>query len=251
MAEPARKGMRAGDEDGELTAAPPGPGARTIRVLSFVILVVGVLFASGLGLHYWMQQTFSPVHTALSLFLSVNLLICYWEACLFLCRSRVEARTEYWRQRRAATGNAPHVEFFTAKVPWTRVLWPPVWADVWATYAQFDPSFADRRTFGFNVDVANGFATAAPTLLLYAALTLEFLPARITGMIGLMLCWQWVYMTSVYWVSFFVANRQASVTRQELQLYVLGTNAPWVVFPLLGLYVSIRLIVEGSYSVLA
>ena len=227
------------------------PAARTIRVLSFVILVVGLLSASGLGLRYAMQQSFNLVHAGLSVFLSVNLLICYWEACLFLQRSRVETRTVYWRHRRAATGNRPHVEFFTARIPWKRVLQPSVWADVWATYAQFDPSFADRRTFGFNVDIANGFATAVPTLLLYAALTLEFLPARIAGMVGLALCWQWVYMTSVYWVSFFVANRQASVTRQELQLYVLGTNAPWVVFPLLGLYVSVRLIVEGNYSVLA
>ena len=119
---------------------------------------------------------------------------------------------------------------------------PTVWADVWATYSLFDGSFSDRRTYGFNVDVANGFLTPVPTLILYAAYTVDFLPAVLAGILGLMLSWQWAYATSVYWVSFFVAGRQRRVTRGGLYTYVGATNAPWVLFPLLGLYVSVRLI---------
>ena len=222
-----------------------------IRVLTFAALFVCVLIGAGLGTRYYLQQDLGLIHGALSVFFSINVLICYWEACLYLQRTRVERRTEYWRNWRTETGRLPHVEFFSTKVPVSRVFSPSLWADVWATYAQYDPSFSDRRTFGFNVDISNGFFTLLPTLFLYAATTVHFLPAYVTGMIGLALCWQWVYMTSVYWVSFFVVNRQAAISRRDLYLYIWGTNAPWVLFPLLGLYTSIRLIADGNYSVLA
>jgi len=72
----------------------------------------------------------------------------------------------------------------------------------------------------------------------------------VAGILGLMLSWQWTYMTSVYWVSFFVAGRQHHITRGELYTYIGTMNAPWVLFALLGLYVSVRLILDGNYSVL-
>ena len=58
------------------------------------------------------------------------------------------------------------------------------------------------------------------------------------------------YVTSLYWVSFFVAHRQARITRGEMFAYIGVPNAVWVFMPAFGLYVSIRLILEGSYGVL-
>ena len=228
------------------TAARAGP---TIRVLPLAALIVTALTGLGIGVRYSVHAEVGAIHCLLSVFLSLNLLICYWEACLFLHRSYIETRTEYWGQRRLETGRTPALEFFATSVPWTRALSPTLWADVWATYSQYDPSFADRRTFGFNADTANGFFTALPTLLLYAAVTVDFLPALITGMLGLALFWQWTYVTSVYLASFFIAGRHARIGRGEMWGYVLATNAPWVVFPLLGLYVSARLILDGNYGV--
>ena len=227
-------------------AARAGP---TIRVLPLAALSVTALTGVGIGVRYSVHADVGAIHCLLSVFLSLNLLICYWEACLFLRRSYIETRTEYWGQRRLVTGRTPALEFFATSVPWTRALSPTLWADVWATYSQYDASFADRRTFGFNADTANGFATAVPTLLLYAALTVDFLPALLTGMLGLALFWQWTYVTSVYLASFFIAGRHTRISRSEMWGYVLATNAPWVLFPLLGLYVSVRLIVAGNYGV--
>ena len=65
-----------------------------------------------------------------------------------------------------------------------------------------------------------------------------------------MLFWQWAYVTSVYWVSFFVAKRQTRISRREIYTYILAINSFWVLCALLGLYVSIRLIVDANYSVL-
>ncbi|MCY3884570.1 MAG: hypothetical protein OXG24_06580 [Gammaproteobacteria bacterium] len=222
-----------------------------IRVLPLAVLFIAVLTGTGLGTRFYVQQDLSVVYVILAVFFSTNIVICYWEACLFLRRDWIEKRTVYWRDRRIETGRLPHFEFFASKVPMARIFSPSLWADIWATYAQYDPSFADRRTYGFNVDISNGFFTFVPTLLLYATFTVYLFPSYVAGIIGLMLCWQWTYMTSVYWVSFFVANRHTQISRRDLYIYLFGMNAPWVLCPLLGLFVSIRLILDGNYSVLA
>ncbi|MCY3541444.1 MAG: hypothetical protein OXH31_06005 [Gammaproteobacteria bacterium] len=231
----------------EEVEASKGP---KIRVLSFSLLCITVLIVCGFGTRLYLKQELSIIYAILSVFFSINILICWWEACLFWQRTRVENRTSYWHERRVQTGKLPHVEFFATKIPLKQAFSSKTWADVWATYAQYDPSFADRRTYGFNVDIANGFVTLLPTLFLYATFTAPIVPAYVAGIVGLMLCWQWTYMTSVYWISFFVAKRHQSVPKRDLYLYIFGTNAPWLLCPLLGLFVSIRLIVDGNYSIL-
>ncbi len=56
-------------------------------------LVVMLLTLLGIFTRYY----FNVVHGLLSLFFSTNLLICYWEICLFFKRDYIESRTEYWR----------------------------------------------------------------------------------------------------------------------------------------------------------
>lgn len=213
-------------------------------------LIIALLSLPGIGGRYYVHGDFNAVHCLFSLFFSTNLLICYWEACLFVRRDYVEARFGYWRKWHKETGRTPALEFLSTRVPLPRVLSPTVWADVWATYSMIDPSYSDRGTFGFTADIGNGFVTPLPTLILYATYTLGFLPAVVAGTIGAMLFWQWVYVSSLYWVSFFVAQRQGHVTRRELYTYIFALNAVWVLVPAFGLYVSVRLILDGNYGLL-
>ncbi len=222
----------------------------TISAWLFTVLIIAVLTLAGIGARYWVLGNFGIVHALLILFFSINLVICYWEMCLFLRRDLIERRADYWRARQLETGRPAAVEFLTTRVPLRRILSSMVWAEVWATYSQIDGSYADRRTYGFNVDIANGFLTPVPTLILYAAFTFELLPAVIVGIVGTMLFWQLTYATSVYWVSFFVANRQARLSAREMLIYIWALNSPWVLFALLGLWTSIRLTVDGDYGVL-
>ncbi len=215
-----------------------------------VALLIATVSLSGVGARWFSNGDYDLIHSCLILFFTSNLLVCYWEICLFLRRDYVETRVEYWRERRSVTGRTPALEFFAAKIPLTRILSTTLWADVWAAYCQYDESYSDRRTYGFNVDIANGFFTPIPTLLLYAAYTFDFLPAFHAGILGIMLFWQWAYVTSVYWVSFFVVGRQHRISRREMYFYILALNSYWVLSALLGLYVSIRLIMDNNFSVL-
>ena len=226
------------------------PTRLAIPPVVFTGLVIASLTAAGIGVRYGVRGDFDVVHGLLILFFSINLVICHWEICLFVKRDYIEKRAQYWREFQQETGRTPAVEFLTGRVPLRRILSPTTWADVWATYSQFDSSYADRRTYGYNVDIANGFVTPVPTLILFAAFTVDFLPALVAGIIGAMMFWQLTYATSVYWVSFFVAKRQRLIGRKDMYIYIWALNCPWVLFALLGLYVSIRLIVNGDYSVL-
>ena len=233
--------------EGEGPGINAGPG---IPAGLLAGLVVVLLAAAGIVARYRIHGDVNGIHCLFSVFFSLNLLICYWEACLLLRRDYIEKRVVYWRRRQRETGRAPALEFLSTRVPPGRILSPTVWADAWATYSTIDPAYADRRSFGFTADIGNGFVTPIPTLILYAAYTTGFVPAVLAGLLGAMLFWQWVYVTSLYWVSFFVAHRQARITRGEMFAYIGVPNAVWVFIPAFGLYVSIRLILEGNYGVL-
>lgn len=239
------------DRAGPAQTEPDGRRVRlAVPAALFSVLVIAILTVAGIGGRYWLRGDFDVLHALLILFFSINLLICYWEICLFLKRDHVERRAEYWRGRRQETGRTPAIEFLTGKVPLAKSLSPALWADVWATYAQIDGSYADRRTYGYIADIGNGFVTLVPTLVLYAAFTVDFLPALAAGIIGVMLFWQLTYLTALYWVSFFLAKRQTGLSRRDIRIYIWAMNSPWLLFALLGLYVSIRLIADGDYGVL-
>ena len=84
------------------------------------------------------------------------------------------------------------------------------------------------------VDVGNGFVTPLFTLILYAAYTLAFVPPLVAGVIGVMVFWQWTYVTSLYVVSFLVARRQHRVRHRDTWIYIYAVNGTWVLFALLG-----------------
>ena len=215
-----------------------------------VALLVALLALPGIGARYHLQGGFSFIHCLFILFFSLNLLICYWEVCLYFRWDHIRRRAAYWRRRQRETGRSSAVEFLTSRVPLSQALSPTVWADSWAAYSPIDSSYTDRSTLGFTVDIGNGFVTPIPTLLLYAAFSVGFLPPVVAGIVGVALFWQWAYVSSLYWVSFFVAGRHARVPRRELFIYVGAVNAVWVLFGVFGFYVSTRMILDGSYAIL-
>lgn len=221
-----------------------------IPVALFTAATIALLTLAWNAVSYRLYGHLNAGYFLLSLFLMINLLIAYWECCLYWRRDYIERRAIYWSERRAGTGRTPAIEFLTSSIPLRRILSPTVWADIWAVYCQYDESYADRRTYGFNVDIGNGFFTPVASLVLLGAMTFEFLPAVAAGILGVALFWQWFYVSSLYVVAFFVAKRHREIGSAEVWIYVIGPNAVWVLFPLLGLYVAVRLILDGSYGIL-
>ncbi len=213
-------------------------------------LIVATLTLLGAGAYYSEHGSLDWIHALLALFLSTNLLIAGWEMCLFLRQDHVRSRSEYWRDRQEAAGRSAGIEFLTSRVSWRNAFSATFWSDVWASYSLYDDAYLNRDTYGFHVDTGNGFFTPVPSLILYAALTTGFMPAVYTGILGLVLFWQWTYVSSLYLVGFLMTGRQHRVSRREVYAYVFLPNAFWVALPILGLYVSARLIIDGHYGIL-
>lgn len=133
---------------------------------------IALLAALGIGHRAYWHGGVGLTYVVFALFLSTNLVICFWEICLVFRRDYIESRSAYWQQQRLRTGRSPALAFLATKVPLRSAFSPTVWADVWAAYSVYDGSYADRRTYGFNVDVGNGFITAVPTLGLYVSIRL-------------------------------------------------------------------------------
>ena len=238
-------------EDGKVVTAvgeKDEQGPKVVVAVAAAAFVV-VLTLTWNTVSYRLHGGLNPYYFLLSLFLSINLLICYWEMCLYLRHDHVVERARYWRELRASTGRNPAVGFLTATIPLRCVGSPRLWADLWAAYALYDGAYTDRRTFGFNCDIGNGFFTPVPSMILLSALTFGFLPATFAGILGIALCWQWVYVSSLYAVSVWVAGSHEPLPRATRWLHVWGPNAVWIVVPLLGLYISARLILDGTYGI--
>ncbi|MEM8496564.1 MAG: hypothetical protein AAF542_00990 [Pseudomonadota bacterium] len=217
---------------------------------AFAGIEILVLTTLGVATTYMLYGSFDWLHVMLSLFLSLNLLICFWEICLFLRRDYIEKRRDFWAERRTQTKVPVAIEYMSTGITLKNMFSPTFWADMWSTYALYDGSYADRRTYGFNADVGNGFTTLIPSIILHVGITVQFLPARVLGIVGVMMFWQWLYCTCVYWASFFVAGRHTLISKKEMKVYIWGTNGPWAFFSLFGLYASIRLVLDDNYSVL-
>lgn len=215
--------------------------------------VIGAVVVAGTSFHLWLHQhvhgVYNLTQVALACFLVVNVMVNWWEIALLVCQDRIHA--EYAEIRDAYRGREwiRVREVFARPIPLLRVLAFREWTTIWSSYSLFDPGYSDRRSFGYNIDVGNGFTTIVPAILFAFGMTFELMPARIFGILGVILFWQMFYGTAVYFFQFFHNGRHEGHSVRDLLIFVGVTNVTWLVFPLWGLCSSIQLIVDGSYRV--
>ena len=183
---------------------------------------------------------------------------------------------KYGVNRLAAVG-----DFFNLPIKhWSNIVSFKFWSRVWSTYSMYDPSYANQESFGFFVDVGNGWTTIGPSLLwLYHCTTharaasivpsvLSALPPtaasalvtpltalvglspRLVGMVGLVSFYQEFYGTVIYFLQFFFNGRQKGKSVFEVLLFVGLSNGLWFFFPLLGMYVSYHCVTADTWDVM-
>ena len=216
-------------------------------------VAVAAFVVAGTSLHIWLHQRthgiYDPTQIALAFFLVVNLMITWWEISLFVCQDQIQAEYEALREPYRGREMEAVAKFFFRPIPVFRLFALSEWTGVWSTYSLFDPGYSDRRSFGYNIDVGNGYTTLIPATLFAFGMTFHFLPARVLGILGVIIFWQMFYGTSVYFFQFFNNGRHKGHSVRDIVLFVGVSNVLWWVFPLLGLITSIRLILGGSYAI--
>jgi hypothetical protein len=222
-----------------------------LPVAAWSALWLAVWVTGAVLLHRAVRGVVNPFHVVLSVFLAINLLICIWEMCLLLRIDEIEER--YRARSRAGGGAAPGRRgrrFFLSRVPARELGSARLWSRVWSEYAVYDPSYADRRSFGFAIDVGNGFSTWLPSLVFLLGMTFAFLPPAVLGIVGLLVFYQKFYGTLLYFFTYLFNRRYEGQRLANVLAFVGGINGIWLVFPAVGLYVCVRLILENRFDVL-
>ena len=217
-------------------------------------VIVGYLVATtGAAVYYHTQaHAFSGVQAFLAFFCSLNALICFWELALAHRIGVIQKLARELRERtRGSQADRFRVvgRFFLLPCPPSKWFSLTYWSRVWWTYALYDPSYADRTTFGFWIDVSNGHVTLVPSLLCLVGMTFELLDARTFGVINLLAFYQELVGTVIYFCTYFANGRHKGKTPLEVGVFVGCTNGLWFAGPLVGVWASLQCVYAGDYGV--
>ena len=235
----------AADRD-ECDAGDRSRSSVRLPVWCWLSIWLGVSVGGSVAAHYALHGVVNGWQVALAFFLAVNILICVWEISLYYRIGDIER----WHREPRATSGRPSGTVYLARVSFRDLASTQLWARIWSEYALYDPSYADRRSFGFAGDVGNGFVTLVPSLVFFFGMTVSILPPIILGLIGAFIFYQKFYCTCLYFFTFILNRRYEGHRPTALLAVVGGTNGVWIVFPAIGLYVCIRLILENRFDLL-
>jgi hypothetical protein len=185
---------------------------------------------------------------ALAFFLWLNVIIALWEMCLFARIDLIESQHARWAVEYRGRPMDRVKDFFGRRLGARAIVSPSTWAEIWSSYALFDPSYADRRSFGFTIDIGNGISTIVPCLLCLYGWTYDLVPARVLGLVLLIVCYQMWYGTVLYFASFLVNRRWRGLAARDLALFVGLSNGMWLGFPIYGMYVAVQTIYAASLT---
>jgi hypothetical protein len=223
----------------------PARGLR-LPVWSWLTLWMALFFGVPVAVHAGIHGGVNGWHVALTFFLAINLLICIWEISLW---HRIEDIRRWFHAPRGS-GDRPRGNLYTHRVS-LRGFWSTrLWARTWLGYAYWDDGYADPKSFGFAIDVGNGFTTLVPSLLFLVGMTFPIFSPAVLGIIGLLVFYQKFYGTSLYFFQYLYNRRYENRPLSGIVGVVGGTNGLWFVFPALGLIVCVRLILEGRFDVI-
>ncbi len=217
----------------------------------YVVVVAAVVLgtATPVVLHHHTHGVWNAHQIALAFFLWLNTIIAYWEICLFFEIDRIEEQYAGFRTKYRGRELDRVKDFFTSKLTLRQVFAMSTWAEIWSSYAVFDESYADRKSYGYFIDIGNGFSTLVPSLLCLYGMTFHVLPARVLGLIAILLSYQMWYGTLLYFTSFIRNKRYVGHTIGNLALFVGLSNGLWFTFPLWAMWAAIQLIYTDSYAV--
>ena len=219
-------------------------------VWSLLVLFLVVVAGAAIGSSYATVGSFDVFQVVLSIFLAVNILVCFWQWCLFARRDYVGTRVDHWREQGERMGASASRAFMNTRLSASQALSPTFWSEIYSVYSVTDPAYIDKNSCGFNTDIWNGFWTFIPSVLLLVTFASPFIPPFVAGVIGIALFYQWIFGTIQYSASFYVGGHYKSVSISDAVLFIWVINGGWILCAVLGFYVSVSLILDQNYSVL-
>jgi hypothetical protein len=217
-----------------------------LPVWQWILLWLAVWVGGAAAGHYAVHGVVNGWHLAVTFFLAINILICIWEISLGARISDIE----HWHHDPAAKAEKPRGLLWTARVTPGELASTALWARVWSEYARYDDGYADRKSFGFSIDVGNGWSSLLPSLFFLVGMTAGYASPVVLGLVGALLFYQKLYCTCVYFFQYLFNRRYEGHSLASVLAVVGGSNGIWIVFPAVGLYVCVRLVLENRFDLI-
>jgi hypothetical protein len=124
------------------------------------------------------------------------------------------------------------------------------WATMWSTYALFDPSYQNDESFGFFIDVGNGYSTIPACVLINASILFpNKISPTLVGCVAIGSYWQITYGTFIYLLSFMYNKRYKGFKVGDIGLFVGVSNGTWILFPFIGIYAGFVILRDGNLAI--
>eukprot|EP01127_Copromyxa_protea_P004559 TRINITY_DN14410_c0_g1_i1.p1 TRINITY_DN14410_c0_g1~~TRINITY_DN14410_c0_g1_i1.p1 ORF type:complete len:231 (+),score=45.22 TRINITY_DN14410_c0_g1_i1:55-747(+) len=197
---------------------------------------------------------FHPVYFSTVLFCSINSLIANWELSLWWYREKAEKLYDGYKKK-LKRGELPSPMFLFTEASLSEVLGYEYWANVWGTYALMDTSYIRAGSFGYNIDVGNGWTTLLPALAMIWVASggpfSSFASPRLMGFLLGLSMWQQLYGTLIYFLQYVNNKRweEHGTKVSHMVGLVGGSNFIWIVGPGLCLWACWQMVATDSIQV--
>jgi hypothetical protein len=190
----------------------------------------------------------SSFATLLLLFFNnLNIIIALCEIVLFFHIQTIKSDYQIFRKKYEGNEWGACVALLTMPMPMPQLFSGRQWSKMWSTYALYDPSYQNHESFGFFIDIGNGFSTIPPSILMNVALIRPSMCNHLlVGCVCLASYWQIIYGTIIYVASFVFNKRYEGKSLLEVCLFVGISNSLWFFFPLIGVYYCVVMLRDGN-----
>lgn len=218
----------------------PLPG---LNITSAIVLWLAITIFVPLS---FVESLPNAVALSILFFNNLNILIAFCEIALgnhirFIQKDYLERKKMYQGKEWKAA-----FQYLTMPLSLSTLFSGEKWAIMWSTYSLWDPSYQNQESFGFFIDVGNGWSTIPPCLLWNAAI---LFPTQVqaswqyawllVGVLGCASYWQVLYGALIYFLSFFFNKRHVGRPLAEVLGFVGVANGIWVIFPVFALYAAV------------
>ena len=234
---------------------------RSKQIMLTVASAIALWLAITCGITFTLLPYENPISgnwivSSLIFFNNLNIFISICEICLGIyikfIQSDYQKKLELYGGNKKNQGNLLDGAMSWIFMPLTlrQVFNGKTWAQMWSTYSLLDPSYQNHESFGFFIDVGNGWTTIPSCVLLnYAFVKPDDVSPLLVGCVVIASYWQMLYGTIIYFLS-YIFNKRYEGKSIGVYFVVFVANVVWMVFPAMAIYMAVSVLRDGNFTIM-